>query len=512
MLAIDHHAIGIFCDLTKAFDCVDHALLLSKLPSFGIRGNALLWIQSYLSNRQQKVKVPGCSASPVTADPNSTTSLSSSSLSLPTPSLPTLSLSTPSLPTPSPPFLHPSPHQNQVSSTSPTSSSITQTPRLPFLHSPPTNRPPPLTCQPASTLPPTLHIQPNLHPPYSIPSHSTVHNTSSTLPLPTHSGPIPTSFSSPPTSSYTYSSNLQVLSGVPQGSVLGPLLFLLYMNDITSADPSAHVTLFADDTTILVSGSDLNNALLKSAEVISNIQKWFKSNKLSLNESKTSYLYFTTSNNSTPLPPIKTPKFSLSPTTEVKFLGLVVDRKLEWKSHIDNLVPKLATAVFAVNSVRRNINSKAALLSYFSYFHSVMSYAIVYWGFSPQLESVFLLQKRAVRAVFGYGSQTSCRPLFKEYGILTIYAQVILDSCCLIHKVAPTLTKRSDIHGYNTKYKNNIINSSNKIMDGSFLGEGIKYYNKLPKELRSLGPEPFRNTLKGQLLEMVPYSLGEFKG
>ncbi|XP_008486674.1 uncharacterized protein LOC103523403 [Diaphorina citri] len=141
-----------------------------------------------------------------------------------------------------------------------------------------------------------------------------------------------------------------------------------------------------------------------------------------------------------------------------------------------------------------------------------MSYAIVYWGFSPQLESVFLLQKRAVRAVFGYGSRTSCRPLFKEYGILTIYAQVILDSCCLIHKVAPTLTKRSDIHGYNTKYKNNIINSSNKIMDGSFLGEGIKYYNKLPKELRSLGPEPFRNTLKGQLLEMVPYSLGEFKG
>ncbi|KAL1457569.1 hypothetical protein WDU94_007782 [Cyamophila willieti] len=251
----------------------------------------------------------------------------------------------------------------------------------------------------------------------------------------------------------------------------------------------------------------------RSAEVVSNIQRWFKANKLCLNQGKTSYIYFNSSpQQSASLPSIQTPVLTILPTPEVKFLGLVVDSKLEWKTHIKTLLSKLATAAYAVSSVRRNVNSSAALQSYFSYFHSVMSYGIVYWGFSPLVKDVFLLQKRAVRAVYGRCRQSSCKPLFQENKILTIYAQVILDTCTLIHKIAPTLTRQGDVHNYNTRNKNNFLISSNKIMDKSFLREGLTIYNKLSDETKSLGAVLFRENLKERLLEGVPYSIEEFAG
>ncbi|KAI5742437.1 hypothetical protein M8J77_007209 [Diaphorina citri] len=403
ILASGQHAIAILCDLTKAFDCVDHALLLSKLPSFGIRGPTLHWIESYLSNRHQKVKVPNPSPPPVI----STSTSSNSPPSNPSFLLPTSPHSPPTSLYPKPSSAHNQFSSNLSSlshSVSPTSHSISPS-SLPNTSPPP----PPLPClssrtgsiytspyninhaQPTSTFSNSYHSNP-LPPPSSLPSPHNLplppsHINSTTSLTPTSSGSSltltqrlhnrsVTPFSSPPTSSFSYSSSLQVLAGVPQGSVLGPLLFLLYMNDITSADQSAHITLFADDTTILVSGSNRADVLSKSAEVMSNIQNWFRANKLSLNQAKTSYIYFNSPQSSS-LPPIETPNLSLSSATEVKFLGLVVDSKLKWKTHIENLLPKLSTACFAVGSVRRNVDSNAALLSYFSYFHSVMSYGRV---------------------------------------------------------------------------------------------------------------------------------------
>ncbi|KAI5721554.1 hypothetical protein M8J77_022256 [Diaphorina citri] len=505
ILASGQHAIAILCDLTKAFDCVDHALLLSKLPSFGIRGPTLHWIESYLSNRHQKVKVPNPSPPPVI----STSTSSNSPPSNPSFLLPTSPHSPPTSLYPKPSSAHNQFSSNLSSlshSVSPTSHSMSPS-SLPNTSPPP----PPLPClssrtgsiytspyninhaQPTSTFSNSYHSNP-LPPPSSLPSPHNLplppsHINSTTSLPPTSSGSSltltqrlhnrsVTPFSSPPTSSFTYSSSLQVLAGVPQGSVLGPLLFLLYMNDITSADQSAHITLFADDTTILVSGSNRADVLSKSAEVMSNIQSWFRANKLSLNQAKTSYIYFNSPQSSS-LPPIETPNLSLSSATEVKFLGLVVDSKLKWKTHIENLIPKLSTACFAVGSVRRNVDSNAALLSYFSYFHSVMSYGIVYWGFSSEIKNIFLLQKRAVRAVFGLARHISCKPIFKERQILTVYAQVILDTCILVHRVAPTLSRQSEVHDHNTRNKNKLLLSSNKIMDRSFLREGIQLYNSL---------------------------------
>ncbi|KAL1463833.1 hypothetical protein WDU94_015538 [Cyamophila willieti] len=154
ILASGQQAIGIFCDLTKAFDCVDHALLLSKLPTFGIRGTALLWIQSYLSNRQQKVKVPSCSAPSVT--PNTTLNTSSSTSLLNSNLPPSPTHPSPSLPLPSSVHLN-----HQFSSVSPYH--VSRSTSQPALSIP--SSPVPTT----SILPITSHSLPNIPPPNNSP-------------------------------------------------------------------------------------------------------------------------------------------------------------------------------------------------------------------------------------------------------------------------------------------------------------------------------------------------------
>ncbi|XP_026685470.1 uncharacterized protein LOC113470903 isoform X2 [Diaphorina citri] len=155
-------------------------------------------------------------------------------------------------------------------------------------------------------------------------------------------------------------------------------------------------------------------------------------------------------------------------------------------------------------------------MSYHSYFHSLMSYAIVFWGFT-NIESIFILQKRAVRAVFGLwhwsnGRSVSCKPLFLQHKILTVYAQAILDTLLLIHKLSSSLPRHRNVHQHDTRNRNQILISRNMLMDKSFLKQGITLYNKLPPAVREMREEMFKSTLKEYLLNLAPYSIEEFQG
>ncbi|KAI5724288.1 hypothetical protein M8J77_000716 [Diaphorina citri] len=225
------------------------------------------------------------------------------------------------------------------------------------------------------------------------------------------------------------------------------------------------------DTTILVGARTEEEVIRRAGEVVGNVVRWFRANKLILNGTKTSYLLFNPKPSSIPQP-IVTPEITISIAAEARFLGLTLDYKLKWCSHITDLKPKLSSAIYAIRSVRNNVDSAAAKLSYHSYFHSIMGYALIYWGFSSNVDEVFLLQKRAVRAIFGVGNRTSCKPYFINHSILTIYAQLILDACTLIHKMYPTLTKHSDVHLHNTRHKDNLVTTKNKLMDKSYLKLG----------------------------------------
>ncbi|KAI5746640.1 hypothetical protein M8J77_005838 [Diaphorina citri] len=308
----------------------------------------------------------------------------------------------------------------------------------------------------------------------------------------------------------TTSSVLPIRAGVPQGSVLGPILFLLYINDLVQCDTSAKFVIFADDTSILIGGKDRGDVVGKARDTLSTVASWFSNNKLTLNGDKTSFMYFK-SQSIEAQSRISTPTLTIHPVNELKFLGLYLDVGLRWKAHITYIKPKLASAIYAIRSIQRNVGSSAALQSYHAYFHSLMSYGVVYWGFAAGNIDVFLLQKRAVRAIFNLHRTVSCRTIFKENKILTFAAQVILDTCTLIHKKSAILTRHSDRHQYSTRHKNNLVISKNTLMNSSFLTKGIQLYNNLHDSLKNENLDNFRTQLKNELINTVPYTIEEFE-
>jgi hypothetical protein len=226
--------------------------------------------------------------------------------------------------------------------------------------------------------------------------------------------------------SITYSNAVsewtRVKHGVPQDSVLGPLLFLLYVNDLPTAVPSMTIPiLFADDTSIIITCPntiELRRAIWAS---LHQLTKWFQENSLSLNVSKTYFLQFYTKNQKNFETSIALDGKFITKANHITFLGLTIDNSMSWKTHVDAILPKLSSACFAIRAVKPHVSHQTLKAIYYAYFHAIMSYGVIFWGQS----SDSLLQKRAIRTTMGCGGRDSCRKLFAELGIPTLPSQYI---------------------------------------------------------------------------------------
>ena len=139
---------------------------------------------------------------------------------------------------------------------------------------------------------------------------------------------------------------LKITCGVPQGSILGPLLFIIYTNDLCQVSDILKLIMFADDTNLFCSSNDIKTLFLNTNLELHKISEWFRANKLSLNEYKTTFALFyrIQDRNNVPLrlPILKINDYDIKRSSSIKFLGVLVDEHLSWTDHINILENKVS--------------------------------------------------------------------------------------------------------------------------------------------------------------------------
>ena len=198
----------------------------------------------------------------------------------------------------------------------------------------------------------------------------------------------------------------------------------------------------------------------------------------------------------------------------IKFLGLIIDSNLSWKKHIDDIIPKLNNACFAIRSVKPFMLLEVMKLIYFSYFHSVLSYGIIFWGNSVHSKHIFKIQKRTIRITTSAGISDLCWDLLKKLQILPFYSQYIYSILMFVFKNTDLFKLNYDIHGLSTRYDNDyhLPSAKLKLFQKGVFYSGIKTYNHLPKTIKDISHDvkQFRLALKRFIISNSFYSLEEY--
>ena len=311
------------------------------------------------------------------------------------------------------------------------------------------------------------------------------------------------------------STMLSVDYGVPQGSVLGPLLFLLYINDIGNIpNLPAYPKIFADDTNIFINASNLIKLNRNCQDAIDRISDWMLANRLTVNYEKTNYMIFSPNKQlkDSSVLELTIDNFKIKKVTSIKYLGIYIDENLNWKTHIQDLCQSLRKYVGIFYKLSLKLPQKILKILYFTLVYSRILYAVEIYAntYITYLHDLMIINNRILRILQHKPIHTSTIDLYRSFNTLPVdklfQYQILLHAHAIYFhpESVPTIflnnnKRNNEIHAHNTRASQDFHKVSITSIFGKKLSSNVyaKLWNLLPIHLKTeINRNVFKTLLK----------------
>lgn len=307
------------------------------------------------------------------------------------------------------------------------------------------------------------------------------------------------------------SSPQNISYGIPQGSILGPLLFLIYINNINKIGLTGHLTLYADDTCLFYFDKSIHDIINDAQKDLDIINEWLLHNLLTINTTKTSYIILAAKNKTIPqFEPLRINNKIIERSHQEKYLGLLIDDKLTWQPHIDHLKSKLTSTLGALRKISHCLPKTIKPIIYNSLVKSHLDYLIEIWGSAAptNLSPLQRIQNKIIKVLFHYSYDTPTQQLYKKTKLFNIAQLYKYNTCLLIKKIISNKIKsniqlnfKTNLHSSRRPNQIEITKSRTKFGTKTIQFEGAMMFNNLPNEIRTTkSVDSFKHKLKAHII------------
>lgn len=294
------------------------------------------------------------------------------------------------------------------------------------------------------------------------------------------------------------SGQCQLKMGVPQGSVLGPLLFLLYINSLSKIHLNGELFLYADDVALIYHCQNSAEIQLAMNSDLEQLLLWTSQNRLTINVDKTKYLIF----NSVTNLQIDYNNRSIEKVNSFKYLGVIIDSKLSFKSQIESTKTRLARIAGVFWRISKLISFKTKRMLYFAFFSSVLEYGLEFYGVacSSLVKRIQIVQNRAIKNLYNIDRLTPTLEIHRQFNLLPVSYMYELKLLNLVHSVKNNLVHSNsillnnhNIHDHNTRGASFIHSKSFGVNTLNF---NILKYNQLKSDYKILSKDKFASQIR----------------
>lgn len=317
------------------------------------------------------------------------------------------------------------------------------------------------------------------------------------------------------------SSKRQTTFGVPQGTVMGPNLFVIYINDIVHHVKNSNIQLFADDTLLYVVGENLESIINVLNSELVNLMKWLNNNGLHINTNKTKFMVIQNKYNlieTENQPDIVINNSKIEQVREIKYLGVIIDENLSFSNHAVYITNKISKKVNLLRRIGKDLTPWARSTIYKTIIlpHLNFCSTILFLLNNSELDILQKKQNIAMRFILGCDRRTNRKIMLDNLNFLSVRQVIILNTMVfiykLLHRMLPehlldNCTFVRDVHDYNTRSRDNLYieTVSNNYSQNNLFYNGFKQYNDLPGMMKDCTTlEKFKNLCKEYVKMNIP--------